>query len=216
MLSGLFKLLLKVMGWRPLSSDQLNLMTQHQYTVCVFSHTSFYDFLLMVLYYMSHDELKNLKTLISPHYYYEPFKYIGGIKAASIYSKNAGQLTHIVDQIKSCLTAQFLISPKGSILKKEWRTGYYYIAKQLNAPICCLGMDYEQKEVRIGQFIDNNLEEKEIRQLLYKDLSQIVPLYPEREVVNIREYNKDNVSLMSRKRLIIYLLQIIILHHLIF
>src|SRR4029078_5469197 len=206
MISYLFKLILKLMGWSPLTDQKLRILNDHNYLVCVFSHTSFYDSLLMVLYYFAHPELKNLKTLISPHYYYNIFKYVGGIPAASIYTKNGGQLSPIVDQIKQSNKAQFLISPKGSILKKEWRTGYYYIAKQLNAPFCCLGMDYEQKKVYIGNVISNDKSEKEIKKLLYKDLSQIVPLYPEREVVEIRQYNKNDVSLISRYRLLLFYL----------
>lgn len=194
------------MGWTLLTSDELSLITKYNYIVCVFSHTSFYDFLLMILYYFAHPELAHLKTLISPHYYYNIFNYIGGIKAPSIHTKNGNQLNTIVNQLLKTPKSHLLISPKGSILKREWRTGYYYIAQSLKCPLVCLGMDYEQKKVFVGDTISYKHSEPHIRQHLYKDLSKIVPLYPEREVVPIRPYNNYNVSLISFNRIVIFYL----------
>lgn len=193
------------MGWKCIPSDKLISINNYNYLVCVFSHTSFYDFMLMLIYYFAHPEL-NLKTLISPHYYHPLFKYIGGIPATSIDTRNGGKLNSIVEEIKQYPVAQFLISPKGSILKREWRSGYYHIAQQLEAPLLTLGMDYEKKEVYIGNVISYNLSENNIKSLIYKDLKQIVPMYPEREVVTIRPHNFKDISIISNKRKLFLLL----------
>ena len=96
----------------------------------------------------------------------------------------------------------FLISPKGSILKKDWKSGYYYISKQINVPIIAVGLDYEQKTIYIGKPIDNQLDEPIIKNKLYHDLSKIVPLYPEQENMMIRKHNYNNVSVISSFRLL--------------
>jgi 1-acyl-sn-glycerol-3-phosphate acyltransferase len=151
----------------------------------------------MVLYYLSYpNELKNLKTLIKPDYfeYIGWFLYqIGGIPSTNIARKNGGNLVKIVDILKSSKSSQLLISPKGSIMKSEWKTGYFYIAKSLHAPLIAIGVDYDDKKINIGSLIDYQLDENEIKHKLYKDLSNIVPLYPEREMMKIRKYNHISV-----------------------
>jgi hypothetical protein len=199
----LCKLILSAMGWEKLDYDgELN---KHEQIVCVFSHSSYYDFFIMVLYkYAYPDKLCNLKTLIKPDYFDSIggyfLKKVGGIPATNISYKNGGATDRIVDMLKDG-PCKFLISPKGTILRGEWRTGYYHIAQGLRAPIIPVGLDYERKGIYVGNVIDSTQEEPHIKKLLYEELGNIVPLYEEQENMPIRPHNKQDVSVISSKRL---------------
>lgn len=194
--------ILYLMGWKPL--DLQNKYDEHKYIVCVFSHSSYYDFFIMVLYkYKYYKELHNLRVVIKPDFFNYIgclLKSIGGVRATNISKKNGGQTEHIVKKIQKTLSAKLLICPKGTIVRGEWRTGYYHIAKALNAPICAVGLDYEQKNIYFGDVIDYQEEEPIIKDKLYNELSNIVPLHPEQENMKIRPHNANNVSVMSNMR----------------
>lgn len=200
------KSFLYVCGWQPLEDNVINTMNESDYLVCVFSHSSFYDFFFMLMYYFSnYNTLGNLRTVIKPDYFSSIGWFltrVGGIPATNIADKNGGATARIVNAIKSEPKGQLLISPKGTILKGEWRTGYYHIAQQLEAKLVAIGVDYEAKKITIGKVIDHNLPELEIKHKLYKDLSQIVPLYPEREMMRIRGYDENNLNVIHPERLI--------------
>lgn len=200
------KSFLYVCGWQPLEEEVMNTMNESDYLVCVFSHTSYYDFFFMLMYYFSnYKTLNNLRTLIKPDYFSSIGWFltrVGGIPATNIADKNGGATTRIVNALKSEPKGQLLISPKGTILKGEWRTGYYHIAQQLEAKLVAIGVDYEAKKITIGKVIDYQLPEVEIKHKLYKDLSQIVPLYPEREMMKIRGYDENHLNVIHPDRLI--------------
>lgn len=213
-ISIISKTILYIFGWNPLDEHILTILKNNKYLVCVFSHTSYYDFFFMVLYYLSYpDELQYLKTLIKPDYfnYIGWFLYkIGGIPSTHISQKNGGATDKIIQVLKSYPSSQLLISPKGTILKGAWRTGYYHIAQALKAPLIAIGVDYELKKVIIGQLIDHQLSNIEIQHKLYQDLGKIVPLYPDREMMKIRNYDKNNLNVIHPEKILnMYLLLMI-------
>lgn len=197
---------LYLLGWK--SFDLQHKYEQHPYIVCVFSHSSYYDFFIMLLYkYKYYDQLHNLKVVIRPDFFnYFGFilRRLGGIPATNIANKNGGKTEHIVNTIQQEPTARLLICPKGTIIRGEWRTGYYHIAKALNAPLCVVGLDYEQKNIYFGGLVHVNEDEPTIRDKLYKELGQIVPLHPEQENMEIRPHNASLVSVISTPRIICY------------
>lgn len=191
-------ILLRMMGWSYLDDRTLKIIEKHPRIVCVFSHTSYYDFLLLLLYYFSHPQLCHLKTLIKPDYFKTIgylLRLIGGIPATHINDKNGGAVNRIVEELLQEEKSHFLISPKGTILRGEWRTGYYHIAKQLQCPLVAIGLDYELKQITVCNPILSIYDEYHVKDLLYKDLSTIVPLHPEQENMPIRPYvNKSVVN----------------------
>ncbi len=182
-------LILQLMGWSFLDDQAYQYMNNNARMVCVFSHTSYYDFFLMVLYYFAHpNQLTHLKTLINPYYFnYIGFflRFVGGIPAIKV--------DNIVEELLKTPKSHFLISPKGTILKGEWRSGYYHIARKLNCPILALGLDYELKKIIICRPVLSIYDEHHIQDLLYKDLSKIVPLHPEQENMIIRNHKQPSV-----------------------
>jgi len=46
------------------------------------------------------------------------------------------------------------LSPKGAISKCEWRTGYYYMAKEIGCKVIPVIVDYTNRELRIGKAVN--------------------------------------------------------------
>ena len=190
--SSLAKTLLFIMGWSFLNKRVLTALTESKRTILVFSHTSYADFYILILYLLSYPtELANVRTLVKP----QPFKHFGGllrrlgaIPATKIEDKQGGAVDRIVTDLKQTDQSIFLISPKGTILKREWRSGYYHIGKALKADFRVAGLDYEHHRVSLSDTINHEMGEERVREFLQAQLTDIVPLHPENEVVTIRSH----------------------------
>lgn len=193
-----------LMGWSAIDDIVFNKLTMNKRCVLVFSHTSYSDFYILLLYLLSYPNRSHyIRTLVKP----QPFEYagwllnkIGAIPATRVDFKNGGSVPKIVSEIIKCPECLFLISPKGTIVKAEWRSGYYNIAKQLNCNILVTGLDYEIKKPKASYPIYHGENEEDIKPFLLQELSDIVPLYPECEIVPIRchDSNKRNILNMFR------------------
>jgi 1-acyl-sn-glycerol-3-phosphate acyltransferase len=146
----------------------------------------------MILYKLSYpNELNHVRTLVKP----QPFEYagwflrkIGAIPSTRIEEKKGGAVTRIVNELKETPQCLFLISPKGTIIKSEWRSGYFVIAKELDAELIA---------------ISHNKGESVVKEYLQTQLSNIVPLFPDDEIVPIREHVVAHRNVVSNKRLAI-------------
>ncbi|MBY0418869.1 MAG: 1-acyl-sn-glycerol-3-phosphate acyltransferase [Pararheinheimera sp.] len=59
-----------------------------------------------------------------------------------------GQVVAEFEQSESLLLG---LSPEGSRKKVDnWRSGFWFIAKQANVPVCLVGLDYQQKQLVFG------------------------------------------------------------------
>jgi 1-acyl-sn-glycerol-3-phosphate acyltransferase len=192
------------MGWAPFDDHIIVTLQQHQKLVCVFSHSSYFDFCIMVLYKLAYPQyLYHMRTLINAYYFtiMGPFlRYVGGIP--SYIDRQGGSVQRICHILQEQDCFLFLISPKGSILRKEWKSGYYYISQQLDVPLLAIGLDYEEKRVKMGQLLTTEINETNIKNKLYDDLSHIVPLYPEQENMPIKINHPHHISVISPLRLL--------------
>jgi len=203
------------MGWQLLHNSILNRITEYDKSVLVFSHTSYSDFYILMLYLLAYPyNLSHIKTLVKP----QPFAYagkllraFGAIPATRVDDKNGGAVSRIVTELKQFDKFAFLISPKGSIIKREWRSGYYYIAKNLQANLIAVGLDYEKKCVIFSPDISYTKSEENIRNFLREQLKEIVPLFPDEEVVPIRSHDATKRGIVNIQRLIVIISSIIII-----
>lgn len=202
MFRWIFKQILKVMGWEPMPKEDVEKMKNTNRTVCVFSHTSYWDFWIMIFYILSDPNLFGyLNVLVKP----QPFKYagsilrkIGCIPATKVDDKKGGAVERIVKEFDDKpFGSLFLISPKGSILRREWRSGYYHIARALNAELMVVGLDYEKKNVYVSDKISSEQEEPIVREFLFKELANIVPLVTDQEVVEVRPHDPSKVTVTT-------------------
>lgn len=199
------KLTLVIMGWELLTDDIFYRLNQYNRTVLVFSHTSYVDFYILTLYLFAYPCLiSNIRTLVKP----QPFVYagwilrrFGAIPATAVDDKQGGAVERITNELKAQERWNFLISPKGSILRRPWRSGYYVIAKELGAYLRVIGADYEKKKIVISDEIFSDKDESVIKNKLETELKEIVPLFPEEEIVPIRNHDEKNRSVVSPRRI---------------
>ena len=127
---------------------------------------------------------------------------VGCIEATKVEDQNGGAVERITNTLKNEKKVLLLISPKGTIIKREWRSGYFFLAQNLSADLVAIGPDYERKKMCIGTPVSYTCGEPFVKEWLYNDLSKIVPLYPECEMMPIRKHNKYNISIINYKPMI--------------
>jgi 1-acyl-sn-glycerol-3-phosphate acyltransferase len=169
-----------------MSESVVNHLYKTNRGIVLFSHSSYWDFIIMALYDLSYPEFhRKLYVLIKP----QPFVYwgwllrpLGGIPSSRLEDTHSGLVDRLVgmfaDKNKDFL---LLLSPKGSLQKLPWRSGYYNIAKKLNCPIIVGGIDYKDKEIRIEGFYSADIPREELEPILQKAVSTLIPLYPSGE-----------------------------------
>ncbi len=122
-----------------------------KYVIIVYPHTSWRDFTMgLLIKYMTGIQAFYIgkKSLFKGGFGWF-FKYFGGIPVDR--SKNDKVVGQIVSKFNSKEDFIFALSPEGTRKKvKNWKTGFYYIAKEANVPIVRVALDYGVKEVRIS------------------------------------------------------------------
>jgi len=135
------------LGW----NDPINVPIQS--TLCVWTHTTYWDALMLLLY---SSEIR-VFAVIKPQYFNmftEPFlNWLGFIKAPRLEDRSGGGVKAIADQIRVLskgLPTLLLISPKGTIKNRPWRSGYKHIAIELGWPIRCMLVDYTTRTIKFS------------------------------------------------------------------
>lgn len=201
--SILSRIVIFTMGWHAISQDVINNLSQHDRSVLVFSHTTYADFFILLFYLATcYNHEHCIRMLVAP----KPFRYmgwflhnIGAIPSSCIQYKNQNSTSRIIGELQKLKKCIFLISPKGTIVKSAWRTGYFHIAKELNAVIHVAGLDYEKKKVIVTNIIPytNQTQEFKLQTQLKHELSKIIPLFPEDEAMDIREHDENKRGIVD-------------------
>lgn len=149
--------------------------------VIVVPHTSWHDFYLglMVRRILGVD-IKYLakKELFKPPFGWY-FKWMGGTPLDRTPGQN--KVEAISEIFKGREEFRLAMSPEGTRKKvKDWKTGFYYIAKAANVPIVMIAFDFGKKRVKISQplYTTENRDDdfNKIREF-YKDVMGKVPHY---------------------------------------
>jgi 1-acyl-sn-glycerol-3-phosphate acyltransferase len=73
------------------------------------------------------------------------------------------------------------LAPEGTRKKvKEWKTGFYYIAKEANVPIIMFTLDFAKKQNKVSEpfYPTDNIEEDfKFMKNFYKDVVGKIPRY---------------------------------------
>jgi acyltransferase-like protein len=210
--------MLSLLGWRPPSDSIIEKMRNNS-LIIVITHTSIWDFVLFLLYKLMYQEFGSKWTIVMKP---QPFKYwgwflrpIGCIPATRSEDKGHGFVHKTIKGYQN-KDFQLVISPKGKMLKSEWRSGYYHLRRGLKANIVVAGLDYERKSLQMGPIHSDadikDLNETDLGDLLKTDMGSIVPLYPECSNVQItREYDPGRIGVVNWGFLILVVLIIVIL-----
>ena len=151
------KFILSTNGWKEPPLRLIEIMQTYKKLVIVYPHTSHYDAILLVLYMKAYPEfLSHIKFLMTPATTSRPIigdymKSLGAMESTYREIKNGGKTKEIVRCLNEQPHFQFLLSPKGTRDKKEWKTGYYYITKGTGAHIMAVGLNYVTGEVEFNE-----------------------------------------------------------------
>jgi len=155
-------------------------------TLLVFGHTSYFDILVLWLY-----QDKNTWTLIRPLPFHlgpilKPLlDTLGLIEAGSIHESKNGTTDRIITQLvqaklnKPDEPIYFLMSPKGTVANRPWRSGYYHIAKTLNFNIQAVQADFCTRTIGLGPVRSTDDPLEILTDQLQYDLGFAVPFRPE-------------------------------------
>ena len=187
--------ILYMSGWKLIMEKDKKRLQSHNKVVYIFPHTSVWEFVIGVLYLFAHPGLLDDGYFVMKP---QPFKkWYGGIlkKARFIPAtrreeSGKGFVNKTATMLASKEKAYVFISPEGTRVANDWKTGFYYLAQEMNAKIGIVGLDYELQEFVIKNVYD--LEKyssyEEMKKVLMKDMSSIVPLYPSSSGSMVREY----------------------------
>jgi hypothetical protein len=106
-------------------------------------------------------------------------KRLGFIPAPKLEDRGTGSVQQIVTTLRALQSEsphpiRLLISPKGTIQNRPWRSGYQYIAKELGWPIKILGIDYSKRSLTTLDCSGTD------RDTLQQQLGQFCPFVPAR------------------------------------
>jgi len=186
LLQNLAYILLVILGYDCSVLNTLRLKKDEN-IVMIFPHTSKLDTIIFILAKIAYDA--PFYALTREYYYNHIFlKYI--FKHSFIPIKNKGDggsggVTTIIDSIKKYFVNMtdgmvFVISPEGKLEKSLWKSGFYHIAKGINAKIAVMGFDFIEYKLFISKqrFDPNILSYDYIQYNIQPYWKDITPLHP--------------------------------------
>lgn len=123
-----------------------------KYVVIAAPHTSWVDFPIAMLCRIASGEMIHFigkdSLFNGPFGFF--FRMLGGFPVDR--SKSNNTVSAIVEKFDSEENFKLGLSPEGTRKKvKEWKTGFYYIAKGANVPIVMATLDFENKYIKISE-----------------------------------------------------------------
>jgi 1-acyl-sn-glycerol-3-phosphate acyltransferase len=152
-MNKLSQFILDLLGWKVTGLE--NLDSVRQYVLIVAPHTSNWDFPLGILVRSASglDHVKYLgKSSLFRGLHGWFFKWLGGYPVERNSKNNLVQ--DCVELLKSQKQISIVMSPEGTRKKvAHFKSGFYYIAKGAQIPICPCKFDYKLKIVDFGKLV---------------------------------------------------------------
>ena len=151
----------------------------------VVPHTHWYDFLLGILIRNVINEEINFvgkKEIFGPLTGWF-FKMMGGTSVDR--GSNSNTVSTITQIFKQKKIFRLALAPEGTRKKaKNWKTGFYHIAKAANVPICLVAFDYGKKQIVFHPaFYPTNSLEKDMI-FLKKQFKGVIGMVPKYSWIN--------------------------------
>ena len=135
-----------ICGWKPIET------IPREDCVSVYCHTSYWEAFILFLY----SQEACIITVIKPQlftWWSSPFlRALGYIPGLRLEDRGSGGVLALINKVKkhkekSNKPIIFLISPKGTIQNRPWRTGYKHIAQGLGWKIIPMIVDYSRRTI---------------------------------------------------------------------
>ena len=183
----MYKFILRLFGWK------INPVIPKEYDRCVLigaPHTSNWDFIYSVLSFKALKIFTNSPSKNSGFVFHFNFiiKPIGSLPIDTNDKSQKGisnvdTMAHFFSLKEKFVMA---ITPEGTrSLRKEWKSGFYHVAKKANVPICLAYLDYKNKIAGVGKVIfptDNMAADMKMIMDFYK----IVAKFPHKFSIDLR------------------------------
>ncbi len=157
-------------------------------SVIIMSHTSIYDFIFcsmiyhiffkdkINIYFMMKDEFGIPANEVCIKYF--PYTHIIPINNESMNSHNV--VNTVVNELKDADDYALCIAPEGTRKSVERiRSGFYYIAKELNIPVVYCGIDFSKKTITFEPPRKMGNDVNEEKKWFIEMCRKYTPLYPE-------------------------------------
>lgn len=200
---ALAKVLRLIFNWKPVK-EQLT-----EDCIVLYHHTSYIDFLPIFLNFDANWIGKSFFLVLPQifNWFTTPvLRYLHVRPAARLQDKGVGTVQRVVDEFKKeqqepdGVPVCCFLSPKGTIKKKEWRTGYYHLAKSLHVPVYVVVLDWIDRELTFHKVLSiedlNFYTEKELRPKVESYLSLAMPLNPENSEIKLPDVKSENIGLL--------------------
>ena len=176
-MKALAKLILRIIGWKAKGTPP----DATKFIAVAAPHTSNIDFILGRLYFFSIGKKPNV--LIKKELFFFPLgnllKALGGISVDRKRSGNVvDQMAELFQQRKNLI---LVITPEGTRSRvKNWKKGFYHIARKADVPVLLGGFDYGNKIFKISSLYkvgDDPDKEMQTIKAFFKDCK---PRHPEK------------------------------------
>jgi 1-acyl-sn-glycerol-3-phosphate acyltransferase len=171
----------KILGWKVVGNTNMSQGTIKKAIIIAVPHTSWHDFyigvLLRAVLKVKTNFVGKKELFIFPFGLF--FRALGG--APINRQNNENKVDAIAKLFKDNKEFRMTMAPEGTRKKvKEWRTGFYYIAKKANVPIIMFTLDFENKQNNISEpfYTTDDVEaDFEFMHSFYKDVKGKIPEY---------------------------------------
>jgi hypothetical protein len=176
----LYRLLMLICGWKPLERRIINEMKVIKRALVIYPHTSYWDAVTILVYKYAFN-LNTVHVVVHAGAYYKYpklMKLLNALPATPRERNNGGFVNETVGYFQNKCEYYLFISPKGTLKKDPWRSGYYHIAKGLNLPIYVIGFDYYTHTMKMVSSKQYDVSDYELlSRSLKNDMGCITPLH---------------------------------------
>jgi hypothetical protein len=205
---------LDLLGWSTIIQCRGKSPKKEPFVGCL-SHTAgINEFLLWWLYSHTNKYLKDRTCLVmaggdNPLFDREPWKFVlSKINIILLGDKRwetpQGIVKRIVDEARKKRYLAIIIAPTGKDKEaRPWKSGYYYIGKELGWGFRVVGFDFSTRRLKIGPYVSPGLELHETQKILQSHMGDIVPLYIKNSPVPIRDHNHKDVYFLELQSILV-------------
>lgn len=168
-----------ILGWKIVGNKNISKNTIKKSVIIVAPHTSWHDFyiglLLRSIINVKTQFLGKKELFIFPFGWF--FRILGGYPIDR--ENKLGMVKQVANMFVEKNEFRITLSPEGTRKKVAvWRTGFYYIAKQVQVPIIMIAFDFKNKEARISKpFFTTNDKQADFNFIhqFYKEVQGKIP-----------------------------------------
>jgi len=142
----------KILGWKVVGNTNFSKDTIKKTVIIAVPHTSWYDFAMAILL----RKVVNVKTHFvgKKELFKWPFGYYFRAVGGKALDRTSGQnkVETIAKLFETNTEFRLALAPEGTRKKvKDWKTGFYYIAKAAKVPIIMFTLDFKNKQNKVSE-----------------------------------------------------------------